>query len=594
MSRSQPDHKPAQTVTSKKSQEAPPRKESYRDLVEQIVVALILAFLIRGFEAEAFVIPTGSMAPTLMGRHKEVACPQCGRDFTVNASDSAESQVAAATCQNCRAPARIDEDPSYNGDRILVMKFLYNLPFLPGAGKPSRWDVIVFNYPEEPEVNYIKRLVGLPGEELRILQGNILTRPQGSTNAFRLERRPLVHQRAMQMLVWDDAYQPAALAGKPEWQRWRPTAEAGWKQELSTRAGSPSLYTASASAGDWSELRYQHRVPDPLQWIALLRNEALPGKPRSTLITDFYSYNSRVLDTRRYDPFDWFQPHWVGDLTLSARVQAREKAAGMLRLELISGGESNRCLVDLATGKATLFHGDQQLGDAVDTPLRDTRAHDVEFANVDERLTLWVDGKTPFAEGRVYGDGAATGRVPTAEDLQPARVAVKGAAVDLSGLVLKRDIYYTLKPGYSDFSYYDPNADPGKSRPLDVGGTDPADNVARKFDVLADPSRFPELADLAVRDFNIRPAHYMMMGDNSPNSKDGRDWSTSDQLAQNPETGWDPNLRESWEVPEHLIIGKAFYIYWPHGKLMGPSAKLPVLNLRVPFRPYFERMKWIR
>ena len=38
-------------------------------------MAVILAMLIRGYDAEAFVIPTGSMAPTLMGRHKEVTCP---------------------------------------------------------------------------------------------------------------------------------------------------------------------------------------------------------------------------------------------------------------------------------------------------------------------------------------------------------------------------------------------------------------------------------------------------------------------------------------------------------------------------------------
>ena len=56
----------------------PQTKEGHRDTVEAIVVAFILALVVRGFEAQAFVIPTGSMAPTLMGRHKEVACPQCG------------------------------------------------------------------------------------------------------------------------------------------------------------------------------------------------------------------------------------------------------------------------------------------------------------------------------------------------------------------------------------------------------------------------------------------------------------------------------------------------------------------------------------
>ena len=49
----------------------PQVKEGHRDTVEAIVVAFILALVVRGFEAQAFVIPTGSMAPTLMGRHKE-------------------------------------------------------------------------------------------------------------------------------------------------------------------------------------------------------------------------------------------------------------------------------------------------------------------------------------------------------------------------------------------------------------------------------------------------------------------------------------------------------------------------------------------
>src|SRR5947209_19706104 len=69
-----------------KQQESKKAKDGHRETVEAIVVAMILALLVRGFEAEAFVIPTGSMAPTLMGRHKEVTCPQCGYVYTVNAS----------------------------------------------------------------------------------------------------------------------------------------------------------------------------------------------------------------------------------------------------------------------------------------------------------------------------------------------------------------------------------------------------------------------------------------------------------------------------------------------------------------------------
>src|SRR5450432_2667317 len=58
-----------------------------RETVESLVIAFVLAFLFRTFEAEAFVIPTGSMAPTLMGRHKDVYCPKCGHRFRVSASE---------------------------------------------------------------------------------------------------------------------------------------------------------------------------------------------------------------------------------------------------------------------------------------------------------------------------------------------------------------------------------------------------------------------------------------------------------------------------------------------------------------------------
>jgi signal peptidase I len=49
------------------------------------------------------------------------------------------------------------------GDRMLVAKFL----------KPRRWDLIVFRYPEDPSVMYVKRLVGLPGEEMLIDGGAV-------------------------------------------------------------------------------------------------------------------------------------------------------------------------------------------------------------------------------------------------------------------------------------------------------------------------------------------------------------------------------------------------------------------------------------
>ena len=49
-------------------------QEGIRETIEAVAIAFVLAFVFKTFEAEAFVIPTGSMAPTLYGRHKEVHC----------------------------------------------------------------------------------------------------------------------------------------------------------------------------------------------------------------------------------------------------------------------------------------------------------------------------------------------------------------------------------------------------------------------------------------------------------------------------------------------------------------------------------------
>ena len=570
------------------SAEGPREKEGVRETVEAVVVAMILALLVRGFEAEAFVIPTGSMAPTLMGRHKEILCPQCGYLYAVNASDEVEStngvlprgrRVYSGICVNCRFQAHVDDAPSFKGDRILVMKFPYDLSFLPGASGPERWDVVVFRYPEEPEVSYIKRLVGLPGEVLKVYFGDVYIKRPGETE-FRIERKPLRHQRSMQMMVHDDTHRPKALRNRPEWARW--SSPEGWREET------PGTYvTAAAPAGPsgWTELRYRHLVPEPEQWDAIANDRPLPKAPRPTLITDFYSYNtnltlesSNLTDYPRGDQENaWLQPHWVGDLSLSGRLDVKA-ATGTVRFELIEGGVANRCDLDLEKGLATLFHGAEKLG-AAPSGIKGPGTHSFEFANMDDRLTLVVNGRTPFGEGLTYAS-AAPHLAPDRQDLAPAGVAARGASAAVSDLVLKRDIYYTQYPSLSDYSQSWEERAP--RRPGDL------------FDILADPAQFPALGDLRSHEYPIGPDRFMMLGDNSPRSKDSRGWTTRDRFdPDQPDYGWDSTNRSSWEVPRALVTGKAFFIYWPHGKPFGPDIRINQ-DFRVPFRPYLERMKWIR
>jgi len=545
---------------------------SWRESLESFVVAFIIAYVVKSFAFEAFVIPTGSMAPTLMGRHKEIDCPQCGYRYAVNASESAGSApISLGTCVNCRYAAEIRTEPNYKGDRILVLKTLFDLPKAIGGGSPKRWDVTVFKYPEEPETNYIKRLVGMPDEELRIERGNIYTRKLGSKEPFHVERKSLDHQKAMQIMVNDDSNRPKALKDDPRWNHWR-SQEAGWK------VLEDGLYEAKPSGDAWQDMRYEHRVPDPAQWRAINTANTIPGTPRSSLITDFYAYNTFLTSDSGYDKSAWFQPHWVGDLTVDLLLQV-DKPTGEFRVELVEAGVANQFVVDLKTGKSKILRAGKQLAEAQTTIREGGRFH-IKFANVDDRLTVWIGHRLPYGDGVAYVPDPSEKTGPQATDLQPVGIAVRDSSVTVSRLSLTRDIYYSVYPSGFDYGENLWSTPIMESRDL--------------FDLLSDPKRFGVFAEARHQDFPISPGHYMMMGDNSPLSKDSRAWGVRDKKEPGMNgSGWDETGRQSWEVPERLIVGKAFMVYWPHGRPLWPKIQVNP-DFFVPFRPYFERMKVIR
>ncbi len=179
-------HSPTTRKTKKVTEEATDTIASWREAVESIVIAIVLAFLFRAFLAEAFVIPTGSMAPTLQGRHKDIKCVECGYRYRVGDSldeEAREGRVLSTTCPMCFRRQAMDPSSvahySHTGDRILVNKFAYEAPF----GEPQRWDVIVFKFPGNAKQNYIKRLVGLPGETIWIRHGDIFVEQAGHVGA---------------------------------------------------------------------------------------------------------------------------------------------------------------------------------------------------------------------------------------------------------------------------------------------------------------------------------------------------------------------------------------------------------------------------
>jgi signal peptidase I len=402
------------------AQSTPPvqhESHAFRETVESIVIAFVLAFLFRTFEAEAFVIPTGSMAPTLMGAHKDVDCLKCGHRFRVNSSeedgdemmamrarlrqpglnmmqqeqlrhDIASTTCLAGMCPNCRyvspmraglpidAAEREDEgevqtQKRYNGDRILVNKYIYTV------NDPERWDVVVFKFPGNAQMNYIKRLVGLPNETVRVFQGDLFIAPNDGTADpdFAIARKPEDRLLAMRQLVHDTDYDPAELyaAGWPL--RWQGSGDAsGWKvsaesDELTVR----QRFEVDAADGRTEWLRYRHLVPSYDEWrevedFTIAAANGPPDTPsigeeaRPQLVTDFNAYNTRVsmasIERNRDLRVEAHKLglHWVGDLMVEADVDVQD-ARGELLVDLVEAGRHFTATVDLSTGRATGIQG---------------------------------------------------------------------------------------------------------------------------------------------------------------------------------------------------------------------------------------------
>lgn len=553
--------------------------EAIRETIESVVVALVLAFLFRTFEAEAFVIPTGSMAPTLTGRHKDLYCPKCGFEYQVNASDEVDhvterlnvssSWIEGSTCPLCRYTADLGPDnpqdtsyPSYSGDRIIVNKFAYEL------NDPERWDVIVFKYPGQARTNYIKRLVGLPGETIKLAHGDVFVRPQGA-DQFTIARKPPHRLLAMLQMVYDNQYTGRLVQlGWPA--RWFASGDGGgWRH-----SGDHAWLENEGKTSGMTWVRYHHLVPGYEQWTELERTGRLDNHPLwPSLITNFTGYNTnRSQSQTRESPAPGIRSlglEWVGDLALEGTLDVRS-ATGKVLLELVKGGRRFQCRIDIATGEATLsIDGKADFKPKATTAVRGSGKHRFRFSNCDEQLLLWVDGSVvKFDEPTTY---ASLGNIqPTPADLEPAGIGLEGASVRVGDLKLWRDLYYIALrcddrnlPIMQDADFL--------QWPFDHAT--PA-GVAR---FLSDPERWRAFANSREVEFQLQADQFFVLGDNSTHSLDSR-W-------------WEQQQGCEFYVRRDLLIGRALFIYWPHS---WNQIDLGKVKIPFPMFPNFSRMKFVR
>ena len=497
---------------------------SVKETLEPIVIAFVLAFVLRAFVVEAFVIPTGSMAPTLLGKHLEITCPQCGYRFPVNWRDKHAS--------NPREPSRMQGTSRYpivvrcpmdgyeiergirpidGGDRILVLKYIYAL------SEPRRWDVAVFKNPKNPKDNYIKRVVGLPGEQLRIARGDVYTRAD-ATESWEVARKPERAQRAMWQPVYRSRYFPIDDGDDRNLdQPWR----SPWAPQGATSAYWSPIVNGRVFGRSFAYRDDQDR-PGTLQfeyWDPT-RN---PGRRNhrtfaANTADDRYPYNQIVQNWRS----GMGGPEIVQDVRVSATITPAAEGLGVT-FGTTTDQRQVRGTID-PDGRAFLQSRPADSNREVDwqtvattqvAPLAVGRGTRIELWCVDHSVSLWVGGEM-IAKWLMPNniDPASLGPART---LPRITITVAGAPARMHSVDVDRDVYYTT--------------------------VNPPSGVQR---AIADT-------------LQIRDDEFFCLGDNSPASEDGRLWDMVDPWVQD-DLGGRPGV-----VPRDLMVGKAFFVYFPAG-----------------------------
>lgn len=385
---------------------APMRRAATRPTIEFLLALLIGILVVRAFAAEAYIVPTGSMAPNLLGMHRDILCPNCGKSFALGMDE--QGRVGRAVCPNCgqtdfQAAATTDS----LGDRLLVQKFLYDLR------PPKRWEVAVFQNPADPSQAYVKRVVGLPGESVLLWGGDVYI-------DGRIARKTLAEARAMSVPVYDHTFTPKDL---PRYPRWvlrhggaRERLRSGW-----TGVGASFLrepVEEGADKADWIE--YRHWQADRGQY-------------------------GPVRDYTPYNGADVPGENRVSDLIVSSRV-AVGPGCTAIAVRVNSGGD--RFVVTLPVGpvmRAEVRRNGRLVSVTPSTspppPIQADRGRlrAIEMAVVDRRLTVAIDGRPAFTP--LDFDDVA---LAPAWSSSPAAIGVVGiGTAEVRDLKIERDVYYT-------------------------------------------------------------------------------------------------------------------------------------------------------
>ncbi len=382
--------------------------------LEWVITAFILAFVFRAFVMEAFRIPTGSMADTLKGAYFRLVCPQCGYKYDhgfdsrmlrlpQDVVPSVAIRVPPTRCPSCgHYPVSGRAVSVSNGDRILVLKCIYQF------FEPKRWDVVVFKNPLEPRINYIKRLVGRPGETVEVIDGDVYIDGQ-------IGRKPPKVQNELWMPVYDNDYQPVQptegrFNGHTWEQPFKNTAGSQWKVDKNN----PTVFCLDSAAGQVNTLFYDTSVGNDFRAI--------------------YAYND--VSEYGYSPY-------CSDLKVRFWVASAEPG-GRIGMSLSKYGNLYKAWFDFSGEmviERTSQGGSKVLARSIVAPQEANKSVLVEFFNVDHELIFrFGEEILRYDLGRSADDAG-----PRRTDIQPEAGIFGSGKLRLSHIAIFRDIHYTSK-----------------------------------------------------------------------------------------------------------------------------------------------------
>ncbi len=372
---------------------SPPRR-----FVSAAVLTISFLLILHTFFLEPYQVPTSSMAPALLGHHRSGVCPRCGIEVNVGRTHAdgdgsgGERCYAHAFCPNCGCQGLcLGHAPESQGDHVLVNKSVYALR------SPRRWEVIVFRLFGK---TYIKRLIGLDGEEIEIIDGDIYVDGE-------LARKSVDEFLAMRVPVFDSRFAPATQGWQDRWEyEPAPYPSVSCKEQLMVdgREGA-------------QKLTYRH--------FSLDERKCLP-------ITDEYAYNGGAQSIAEA----------VHDFMVATEVEILA-GQGTLSFALNDGGV--RVEVELGVGATRevliRFNDSEESAGLVraarQLQLMPGKNYQVEMALVDRRLSMRVDGISLFPPvdlPRPENRAAVT---------RPLSFRADGVLACLHRVQLYRDVHYS-------------------------------------------------------------------------------------------------------------------------------------------------------